>query len=71
MKNQAGCRPVFQGHSHKNDLKQIGGIHYCTLVAMVEGAGKEQNGYSLMNVKADGTITLTGFRKQQSRDLDA
>lgn len=22
---------VFQGHSHKNDLKEIGGIHYCTL----------------------------------------
>ena len=30
---------VFQGHSHKNDLKEIGGIHYCTLVAMVEGSG--------------------------------
>ena len=21
---------VFQGHSHKNDYKEIGGIHYCT-----------------------------------------
>lgn len=62
---------VFQGHSHKNDVKQIGGIHYCTLVAMVEGSGKEQNGYSLMNFKADGTITLTGFRKQQSREWNA
>ena len=29
---------VFQGHSHQNDLKEIGGIHYCTLVAMVEGS---------------------------------
>ena len=28
---------VFQGHSHKNDHNEIGGIHYCTLVAMVEG----------------------------------
>ena len=26
---------VFQGHSHKNDYKDMGGIHYCTLVAMV------------------------------------
>ena len=37
---------VFQGHSHKNDPNEIGGIHYCTLVAMVEGSGAENNGYS-------------------------
>ena len=55
---------VFQGHSHKNDLKEIGGIHYCTLVAMVEGSGKENSGYSLMDIQTDGTIRLNGFRKQ-------
>lgn len=56
---------VFQGHNHKNDLKEIGGIHYCTLVAMVEGSGAENNGYSLMDIDSNGTIRLTGFRKQQ------
>lgn len=55
---------VFQGHSHKNDLKDIGGIHYCTLVAMVEGSGPENNGYSMMDIFEDGAIRLTGFRKQ-------
>jgi len=55
---------VFQGHSHKNDLKDIGGIHYCTLVAMVEGSGAENNGFSLMDVFEGGTIRLAGFRKQ-------
>jgi len=55
---------VFQGHSHQNDLKDIGGIHYCTLVAMVEGSGVENNGYSVMDITPDGTIRLTGFRKQ-------
>lgn len=55
---------VFQGHSHQNDLKDIGGIHYCTLVAMVEGAGVENNGYSVMEITKDGTILLSGFRKQ-------
>ncbi len=55
---------VFQGHSHKNDLKEIGGIHYCTLVAMVEGSGVKNNGYSVLDIKPDGTIHLTGFRKQ-------
>ncbi len=57
---------VFQGHSHQNDLKEIGGIHYCTLVAMVEGSGPENSGYSLMEVQPNGTIRLSGFRKQKS-----
>lgn len=55
---------VFQGHSHENDHKEIGGIHYCTLVAMIEGSGAVNNGYSLMNLADDGTIRLKGFRKQ-------
>lgn len=59
---------VFQGHSHQNDLKQIGGIYYCTLVAMVEGSGKENNGYSLLEIEADGTLRLHGFRKQKPYD---
>lgn len=57
---------VLQGHSHQNDLKEIGGIHYCTLVAMVEGAGAENNGYSIMEIEQNGTIRLHGFRKQNS-----
>ena len=56
---------VFQGHSHKNDYKEIAGIHYCTLVAMIEGSGKDNNGYSTVEVRPDGTISLTGFRKQK------
>jgi predicted phosphodiesterase len=56
---------VFQGHSHQNDLKDIGGIHYCTLVAMVEGSGAENKGYSVMEFTPDGTIRLAGFRKQK------
>ena len=59
---------VFQGHSHQNDLKDIGGIHYCTLVAMVEGSGAENNGYSVMEIAPDGTIRMTGFRKQRGYD---
>lgn len=61
---------VFQGHSHKNDLKEIGGIHYCTMVAMVEGSGPENSGYSTMDVRPDGTIQLTGFRRQKSHRWD-
>lgn len=55
---------VFQGHSHKNNHQEIGGIHYTTLVAMVEGAGPDNSGYSMMDLLEDGTIRVTGFRKQ-------
>jgi alkaline phosphatase len=55
---------VLQGHSHKNDHKDIAGIHYCTLVAMVEGSGAENNGYSVMYLANDGTLSIKGFRKQ-------
>jgi alkaline phosphatase len=61
---------VFQGHSHQNDLKEINGIPYCTLVAMVEGSGAEKNGYSLLDIQPNGTIHLTGFRKQNSHVWD-
>jgi predicted phosphodiesterase len=59
---------VFQGHSHQNDLKDIGGVHYCTLAAMIEGSGAENNGYSLMEINADGSIRLRGHRRQTSYD---
>ena len=57
---------VFQGHSHKNDYKEIAGIHYCVLAAMIEGSGAENNGYSIMDIFEGGSIRITGFRKQQN-----
>lgn len=65
MEQSGKVLAVFQGHSHKNDHHDIGGIHYCTLVAMVEGAGAENNAYSVMNIAADGTIRIEGFRQQR------
>ncbi|MEZ6133514.1 MAG: metallophosphoesterase [Pirellulaceae bacterium] len=59
---------VFQGHSHQNEYQEIGGIHYATLVAMVEGSGTEHNGYSLLEIESNGTLHLKGFRRQQSYD---
>lgn len=60
-------RLVLQGHSHRNDLNEINGIPYCTLVAMVEGSGPENNGYSVLELHTDGTLRLSGFCKQDSR----
>lgn len=57
---------VVQGHYHKGDYQQIAGVHYCTLRAMVEGSGCENNAYAIMDVLPDDTIRITGFRKQTS-----
>jgi predicted phosphodiesterase len=60
---------VFQGHSHKNDYQQIGGIHYTTLVAMVEGSGMENSGYAMLDIMPDASLRLHGFRRQQAREM--
>ena len=57
---------VFQGHSHKNDHREINGIHYCTHVAMVEGSGSGNNAYSTIDIRGDGTLRLHGFCQQSS-----
>jgi alkaline phosphatase len=64
LETSGKVRAVLQGHSHQNDLQEIGGIHYCTLRAMVEGSGLENNGYSLLDVFDDGALRVTGFAKQ-------
>lgn len=60
---------VFQGHYHPGDYKRIDGIHYCTLMAMTEGLGKENNAYSILEVYEDGSLHLDGFRRQQDHAL--
>lgn len=67
LESSQKVQAVFQGHSHQNDYQEIGGIHYVTLVAMVEGTGPENNGYSLLELFADRSMKLTGFRRQASR----
>jgi hypothetical protein len=62
---------VFQGHSHRNDYQCIAGIHYCTLVAMIEGAGTENSGYALLEIMEDRSLRLRGFRRQSSHDWPA
>lgn len=57
---------VLQGHSHQNDHHEIKGIHYGTLVAMVEGSGASNNAFSLMQIAHDGTIQIDGFLKQDN-----
>lgn len=78
VKNAADVRRVleesrkvlatFQGHSHQNDHQEIAGIHYCTLRAMVEGGGVENNAFTQVEILPGNTIRVTGFQKQKSYD---
>jgi predicted phosphodiesterase len=70
LENSGKVLAVFQGHSHANDYQQINGIHYTTLKAMVEGSGAENSGYTMLDILADGSLRLHGFRKQESRVLN-
>lgn len=75
VKNRAAVRKcfadrqvvaVFQGHSHANDYQEIDGVHYVTLVAMVEGSGGENNAYAVLELTEE-TLKVVGFRKQENR----
>lgn len=59
---------VFQGHMHQERYSNIGGIHYCTLLAVVDGEGPANNSYSLVEVGPDG-LTLNGYRRAGQHEL--
>ncbi len=66
LQKSGKVRLVLQGHSHKNDLTEIEQIPYCTLAAMIEGGGEENNGYSILEILENETLRLQGFRRQTS-----
>lgn len=56
---------VFQGHDHSGGCVKIGGVHYCTLKAMVEGPAPENNSYAVVALDTAGGIRLDGFGRQK------
>jgi alkaline phosphatase len=57
---------VFQGHYHWGNYQEVGGLHYCTMSAIIEGSGPENNAYAVMDILPGDIIRITGFRKQKS-----
>ncbi len=55
---------VFQGHEHRGDTREIHGIRYVTLKAMVEGSGPENNAYAVVDLLPDNTVRVAGYRKE-------
>lgn len=66
LERSGKVRAVFQGHNHLNDVEEIGGIHYVTLPAIVDGDGAERNAYGVLDVYPDGTLRLEGFGEARS-----
>ncbi|UCF14351.1 MAG: hypothetical protein JSW59_13130, partial [Phycisphaerales bacterium] len=60
---------VFQGHHHAGSYNNMAGIHYYTLKALVEGTGPENNSYAIVEAHPDGSMTVTGYRRAESRQL--
>jgi predicted MPP superfamily phosphohydrolase len=60
---------VFQGHHHTGGYSNIAGIHYYTLKALVEGQGFENNSYAITEVHPDSSITVTGYRRAENKQL--
>jgi len=57
---------VFQGHSHQNDYQPIAGIHYCTVAAIVEGSGAQNNAFARLDVLPGGALRVAGFVRQKA-----
>ena len=57
---------VLQGHFHWGNYQEVGGLHYCTMSAIIEGSGPKNNAYAVMDILPGDIIRITGFRKQKS-----
>ena len=66
LEDSGNVSAVFQGHSHQNDYRDINGIHYCTMRAVIEGSGAANNGYAEIAIFNDGGVKVEGFRAQRS-----
>jgi alkaline phosphatase len=60
---------VFQGHHHPGHYSFRRGIHYLTLQGMIEQAAPT-SAYAIVEVEADGTIRVDGFRSCPDRVME-
>ncbi len=61
---------VFQGHMHTGGYSKIGGIHYVTLRAMVEGPGDENQSHAVVTIDGQDRIAVEGFGRQKTLSLE-
>ncbi|OQD42825.1 hypothetical protein BUL40_06935 [Croceivirga radicis] len=56
---------VFQGHVHAEDHVTHNGIHYVTVLGMVDFEGLDNNSFSLLEIK-DNQMVLKGYKRSNS-----
>ena len=66
IERAGNVRAVIQGHYHPGLCTVQNGVPYVTTAAMVCGPGLESNAYAIVEVAANGAVTLTGFGRQKS-----
>lgn len=66
LKESGKVLVVLQGHYHFNAYKEVDGVRYVTLAAMVEGTGEENSAYAVMDILPGDAIQIRGFRRQKS-----
>jgi alkaline phosphatase len=69
LEESGKVRLVLQGHEHNGGYKEIAGISYCTLSAVIEGSGLKNNSFSFLEIVENEDWQLHGFLKQKSRTL--
>ena len=62
---------VMQGHIHQGDYQQLGGIHYYTQVASIEGDVPGDATCTIVQLRPDGAVEVTGYRRARSQSLVA
>ncbi|MDP3916068.1 MAG: metallophosphoesterase [Bacteroidota bacterium] len=60
---------VFQGHVHEERYNLINGIHYCSVNAVVDGDGPDNNAYMVVDIYKDGSLKIDGYRRATDREM--
>jgi predicted phosphodiesterase len=60
---------VFQGHVHEERHNLINGIHYCSVNAVVDGDGPDNNAYMVVDIYKDGSMKIDGYRRASDREM--
>jgi len=60
---------VFQGHVHEERYNLINGIHYCSVNAVVDGDGPDNNAYMIVDIYKDGSLKIDGYRRATDREM--
>lgn len=69
LEQSGKVRCVFEGHVHEEIYRQINGIHYYSLNAVIDGDGAENSAYMIVSVYKDGSLLVDGFRRASDREL--